>query len=49
MEHMNDEEMIDMTIAIHNPASIDVIGAQIAVPDKNFEVYLFDEKTGKFI
>ena len=35
-ENINYEVMVDMRIAIHNPASIDVIGADIAVPDKNF-------------
>ena len=37
-----------MTVAIHNPSSIDVIGVQIAVPNKNFEVYIFDELTTNF-
>ena len=46
---MNDNDTMEMTIAIHNPASFTVTGTSIAVPDSNFSVWKFNEPTGAFI
>ena len=38
-----------MTVVIHNPSSVDVVGARIPVPDSKFAVYLYDEVEDKFV
>lgn len=38
-----------MTLAIHNPSSINVTGTRVAVPDSKFSVFSVNQFNGNFV
>ena len=38
-----------MTVAVHNPSTLDLKNAQILVPHGNYEVQVFDKESLSFV